>query len=743
MGKEQGTDVSGSIIDTPPIADLTDPRLPRTFKAWNHFKNTHIVQIERIGSLKAKEVVILAEDLSATMSEVIGIGNETTKFTPASEERIVRLKEIISGEGNRVIFMRHGEQSPPEWISSLPNPALRKIRMMQDPFNRQDLLTNNGLVDVFVTGLVLLFVSKAAGKRTRIFSSENLRAKEVAYIFSTIIPASGLSTLEGLSCITYKDEAEQPPVSEEMLLTDLPSGLMPWEPNLVDALCKRPKSGINPSELIISTISGFIDYGKRGNGNKIAVILTHNQQIAEVLRESDKLGDPSVRFPELTMLVSSKGNLTILPKGVLGERKAHSKAKQLRKILETKGAGYDWYSIRGEQYATDLKIPFLVSPEPLYLSQAEAIEISSIGEDISSYLHAAHELYQSEEEVRKPLDLGKPDFLKGKIDINYLFLRPDLLLTENGFSLCEIETSPFGLALAELINQSFIVAGYDTLVEEDVLEKFIKANTPSSGSIVYSAHGRSYEGQLQFLADQVFSGEGRFWNAQQSEYVPYKPNSAYYRAFYIYEGLEDLFVNNLVGKTLDNGNLVIPSYTPHVEEKALLSFIWDRRWEDILKRRLGQGTFNHLRQIIPITWILGEEKYVDGALSVDSLVGLSNAKRKFVLKKSGFGEGSSWSKGVSFLQEKSAEVTAKLLEKAQNSDSLYIVQEFRKSKERCMIGDGADGLHEMAARIRLTPYFSFVKGSEGNLIAIKATGCEKTNYIHGSTASINTAVSVA
>lgn len=48
-------------------------------------------------------------------------------------------------------------------------------------------------------------------------------------------------------------------------------------------------------------------------------------------------------------------------------------------------------------------------------------------------------------------------------------------------------------------------------------------------------------------------------------------------------------------------------------------------------------------------------------------------------------------------------------------------------------------LGQMHARIRLTPYFSM---RNRELTAIKATGCENTNYIHASTGSINTAVGI-
>ena len=321
MGKEQGTPVSGSIIDLSPIADLTDPRLPRAFKGWTQFRLNHAQEISQIGLLQPRQVVSLAQELSSTINGAIGVGTENSGFNIVSEEKVRKLTDAVSGEGNRVVFMRHGKQSPPEWISSLANPALQKIRMMRNPFNGRDLLTNNSLVDVFATALVLLHVQALTGRRTRIFSSENLRAKEAAYIISTVISGSLVSTLEGLSCIAYKDEVDQPPVTEEDLLIDLPLGTMPWDPQLVDKLCKRSKSGLSQSEIIISTIGNLVDYGDRKNGNKLAIVLTHNQQIAEVLREAGKLDDPSVRFPELTMVVLRNSGLFIFPRGVISELK--------------------------------------------------------------------------------------------------------------------------------------------------------------------------------------------------------------------------------------------------------------------------------------------------------------------------------------------------------------------------------------------------------------------------------------
>ncbi len=751
MGIEQGTAVSGSIFELPPIADLTDPRLPRAFKGWNQFRLNHAQQIEEIGSIQPMEVVSLARELSSTISKAIGVGAEKDGFSAISEEKMLQLTNIVSGKGNRIVFMRHGEQSPPEWISLLSNPALRKIRMMQDPFNRQDLLTNNGLIDVFVTALALLHVQVATGKRTRIFSSENLRAKEAAYIISIVIPGSGLAILEGLNCITYKNELDQPPVTEEQLLTDLPSGMMPWNPHLVDKLCKRSKSGLSQSEAIISTIGGLVDYGDRKNGNKLAIVLTHSQQLAEVLRLAGKLQDPSTRFPELTMIAMNNPNeVLVLNEGILGGD-THPRKKSMRKILATLGKGYEWYRIRRAEYATDQQIPFLVSPEPLFLSAKEGEEILRIGKDAIDFMHAADELYRSEEEVKQLLDRGKPEILQQRKEAQYLFLRPDLLITKEGFSICELETSPFGLALAELLNRAYRAAGFNTMVEDGVLQEFIVNNTSPQGVIAYSDKTSSYTGQLEFLAKEIFSGRDRKWRAEHAANLLAENNTNIYRGFYQHEFTYDLFVNNLVQTLLDNPQIeVSPSLTPHMEEKALLALIWDSRWELFLTRQLGEATLTHLREVVPPTWIIGQEKFFtlglpQGLTSSEGLADISKSKRNFVLKRSGFGSNSSWGEGVSFLHEKSATQARSLLVRAsQDSQALYVIQEFKASKEYPMAYD-KDGhnIEQMQARIRLTPYFSMKGEKQGQLIAMKATGCEGTNYIHASTGSINTAVALA
>lgn len=752
MGIEQGTSVLDSSVKLPLNTDLIDPRLPRAFKSWTTFRTDYDQQITRIGALSLEEVASLADTLSSSISQAISIENGDDPTICISKEKVTKLNNFISGDGDRIVFMRHGEQSSPEWISSISDPVLRKIRMMQDPFNHEDLLTNKGLVDVFTTAFILLYVKEVTGRQIHVLSSEHNRALEVAEIISVVIPDSTCTTSEGLSCITYRDERDEPPVDMDELLKDIPAGFMPWDSRLVDKWCKTTPSGIRQSEAIINTVKDLVKNGTKKKGNDLFIVLTHSQQLAEVLRKVDRLQNPSIRFPELTMLaINASRNLLILDRGVLTEDPTiQNKGNKMRRILTGLGKGYEWYRIRRTEYENGSKIPFLVSPEPLYLSAQEGQEVLRIGRDVVDFMHATDELYRSEADVKELFDKGKPPSLRQAREARYLFARPDLLMTEKGFSICEIETSPFGLALAELLNRAYRTAGFDTLVADGILRKFFVRNTPPQGTIVYSEKTSSYLGQLQFLAKELMSGGDRRWRVEQAYYAVGKNHLNIYRGFYQYEYVSDLFVNNLVQTLLEEPeNSVIPSFTPHMEEKGLLSLIWDRRWEQFLTHQLGVATFQHLREVIPPTWIIGQEQFFapglpQGVSSSEGLASLSKSKRKFVLKKSGFGSGSSWAEGVTFLQEKSSErVRTLLIAAVQDTQSLYIVQEFRSSQERPMSYDkDTDTIDHMQARIRLTPYFSMVAGDEGRLIAIKATGCENTNYIHASTGSINTAVAV-
>lgn len=179
----------------------------------------------------------------------------------------------------------------------------------------------------------------------------------------------------------------------------------------------------------------------------------------------------------------------------------------------------------------------------------------------------------------------------------------------------------------------------------------------------------------------------------------------------------------------------------------MMALLWDKRFEDYFADELGQSSVSHLRELIPPTWIIGQEESFALGLPgnvADSLgiAALSTSRRNYVLKPSGFHTQASWSEGVHLLHKKSRDKVLDVLQKAtRDKDSLYVIQEFTKATEIPMKWDDIDGSRKhMNARVRLTPYYGMVGEMAGKLIAAKATGCENTDYIHAGSASINTAV---
>ncbi|OGD86200.1 hypothetical protein A2164_01980 [Candidatus Curtissbacteria bacterium RBG_13_35_7] len=725
-----------------------DLRLHRAFNAWLEFKENHLSELAAFASLSIEEIGLLSDEVADSVLKAITVELDTSPRNWINVKKLGQLTEAVSGEGNRVAFIRHAEQSPPEWIYSISHPGIRKIRMMQQPFNKQDFITNESLAETFAMGTVFLYIQAKTGKHVYIRSSENMRALEIANIFHTIIPQTNVETDEGLTCITYKDEKDLPSVQVEQLIENLDSGIMPWEPELVDQWCKRMKSGKRPSEAIKDAISRLYQDGRDAAGNDLYIILTHSQQLAEALRLAGKLKKSSTRYPELSIFIASSDDFIILRRGVLHKKVDKLSEGPMRAAIEKSGEGYQLYKVRREEFETQEKVPFLVAPEPFRLSKEEAAEIRRLGKEVVDFMDAVNGLYNLDPEVRGLLNRGKPELFQLPRQPHYLFVRPDLLITEQGVSICEIEVSPFGLALAELLNQAYIEEGFNTMVPSGVMCGFLQENTPDEGVIVYTPNTASYVGQMQFIANELLAGQGRHWEARHIDEIAGMDCRCIYRGFYLYECRDDLFINNLLANLSceDCTVQVLPSLTPHMEEKALLALIWDTRWESYFRHKLGEETYRHLREVIPPTLIIGQEQFFapglpEGVKTLDELATLPRSKRNFVLKQSGFGHGSSWAEGVHFLQEKSAAKSRSIVAHAQSDNlSLYIIQQFRPSNTRQIVYTTKDGLKEMQGRLRITPYFSMVPDSRGQLLAIKATACENTNYIHASTASINTAV---
>src|SRR5664279_2186427 len=112
-----------------------------------------------------------------------------------------------------------------------------------------------------------------------------------------------------------------------------------------------------------------------------------------------------------------------------------------------------------------------ISPTPFPLGENLAKEIESLGRVLLQFYRTVNLLYRKSVEGKQPewiarwLDLGKPAELIAlqrspalKNDVPRV-IRPDLLLTEQGISITELDSVPGGIGLTAWLNQTYAKVG--------------------------------------------------------------------------------------------------------------------------------------------------------------------------------------------------------------------------------------------------------------------------------------------
>jgi len=111
-----------------------------------------------------------------------------------------------------------------------------------------------------------------------------------------------------------------------------------------------------------------------------------------------------------------------------------------------------------------------ISPEPLPLGENPAKEIESLGRVLLQFYRAVNLLYRRSVDGKQPgwiaelLDRGKPAELIAwqrspafKNEVPRV-IRPDILPTETGFSITELDSVPGGIGLTAWLNATYVAA---------------------------------------------------------------------------------------------------------------------------------------------------------------------------------------------------------------------------------------------------------------------------------------------
>src|SRR4051812_8373577 len=128
---------------------------------------------------------------------------------------------------------------------------------------------------------------------------------------------------------------------------------------------------------------------------------------------------------------------------------------------------------------------WLLSPDPFPIDPAFERELEQLGHRLFVFQRACNQLYQLSIKGKQPawiagyLDAGKPAELVEYSRQKYLrdglpmVIRPDLVLTDEGYIIAEIDSVPGGIGLTGWLNQTYSTAGNDVVGGSDgILQGF-------------------------------------------------------------------------------------------------------------------------------------------------------------------------------------------------------------------------------------------------------------------------------
>jgi hypothetical protein len=374
-------------------------------------------------------------------------------------------------------------------------------------------------------------------------------------------------------------------------------------------------------------------------------------------------------------------------------------------------------------------------------------------------------------------------------------LRPDLLLTEDGFALTELDSVPGGIGLTAFLNRLYGSASGPPAADEP------SAPPPGNGGAVSSPRAAgivgandamirnfhaslarlrpeidnplialavsdeaaTYRPEMEWLAHQLQLLGHRVFCVQPEALFPLgsalcidvdgnpEKVDVLYRFFELFD-LENIRTAKFIFEAWGAGELAVAPPMRHFqEEKLALALFHHHLLQDYWKETLGGRTWKLLHGLIPPSWVMDPAPLPPGAVLDGPRVGgralndwrdLANASQKerdLIIKISGYHE-TAWGArsvvlGSDCSREEWQQGVARAIELAPSN--LHVLQTYRKPKRlEHPVYDTPPGASPAAAtnkpgRLRLCPYYFVIEGKT-HLSGALATFCPPDKkIIHG------------
>ncbi len=398
---------------------------------------------------------------------------------------------------------------------------------------------------------------------------------------------------------------------------------------------------------------------------------------------------------------------------------------------------------------------------PFPLSSRLVKELENLGRILLKFYQATSELYRFSHQGREPswvhewLDLGKPDDLVELQSHRNMareiprVIRPDVLLTEDGLAITELDSVPGGIGLTAWLNRCYQQLGFEVIGGADGMVHGFAGIFPDSGNvhILVSEESKTYRPEMEWLASTVRElWPSRDISVRDADFAGISPGDSVYRFFELFDLANIPAAPDILSRATGREIFLTPPPKAFLEEKMTSALLWNRNLEEFWIRELGRSYFDKLLKVIPRTWVVDPSPIPPHAAipgleitNWNQLKTFSQKRRNLILKVSGFSENAWGARGVHLGSDMPSDEWGSHIDAALKhfNRSPHVLQQFHKpaSVDTAWISrDGYVEIH-MKARVRLCPYY-FVHGQGNNLRAslqgVLATLCPADKkIIHG------------
>ncbi|PYK10295.1 MAG: hypothetical protein DME61_03625 [Verrucomicrobia bacterium] len=407
---------------------------------------------------------------------------------------------------------------------------------------------------------------------------------------------------------------------------------------------------------------------------------------------------------------------------------------------------------------------WLLSPDAFPIGKKFLADLEQLGHRLFVFQRACNQLYHLSVKGTQPtwiaryLDAGKPkeliEFSRRKEIRNDVprVIRPDLILTEKGYIIAEIDSVPGGIGLTGWLNQTYSTFDGNIIGSANGMLEGFRSVLPNGGDIVISRESATYRPEMEWTAARLIQTSKSkhhppLWRVVSAENYEPQDGRTVYRFFELFDLPNIPAIENTLRANAEGRVTITPPIKPYLEEKMWFALFWMHPLHEFWRRELGEKYFIKLQETIPYSWLLDPTPLPQHAviprLEIQDwreAAKFSQRDRELLLKVSGFSPLGWGSRGIALGSDLPHAEWERRIEHALATfeSNPTILQKFHKGTlfEHSYWDPNSGELKTMKGRVRLCPYY-FVESDRVKLRGALATiAPADKKFLHGMSEAI-------